>query len=111
MRSLPAIISQMACSVDPFFLPVLRAPQFRLYLAEFETEASENHVTPNPGFLSIKSYHNVVRIGWLKREGANCELYPLIHTSATSESSTKCGSWVLKEKVWSMIRKHRGKEF
>jgi hypothetical protein len=52
----------MACSVDPFFLPVLRAPQFRLYLAEFEMEASENHVTPNPRILSTKKYHNVARI-------------------------------------------------
>jgi hypothetical protein len=30
----------------------------------------------------------------------NCELHPLIHTSAPSESSTKCGSRFFEEKVW-----------
>jgi hypothetical protein len=33
-----------------------------------------------------------------------CEskLHPLIHTSAPSESSTKCGSGFFRDEVWSM---------
>jgi hypothetical protein len=34
------------------------------------------------------------------RLGADFILHPLIHTSAPNESSTKCGSEVLREKVW-----------
>jgi len=34
---------------------------------------------------------------------ANCGLHPLIHTSATSESSTKCGSSVSGGEVWIQV--------
>ena len=34
------------------------------------------------------------------RLGADFRLHPLIHTSAPSESSTKCGSGFFKGKVW-----------
>jgi hypothetical protein len=36
------------------------------------------------------------------RVGAEFVLHPLIHTSGLSESSTKCGSGLLRGKVWSM---------
>ncbi len=32
--------------------------------------------------------------------GADFVLHPLIHTSATSESSTKCGSGFFRGRVW-----------
>ena len=34
----------------------------------------------NSRFMSIKKCHNVARIRWLKRRGAECRLHPLIHT-------------------------------
>jgi len=47
-----------------------------------------------------KRFHFFLLGGQSGGMGANCGLHPLIHTSATSEFSTKYCSWVSKVKVW-----------
>jgi hypothetical protein len=37
--------------------------------------------------MSIKKCHNVARIRWLRRRGAECGLHPLIHTFPLESSA------------------------